>query len=201
MIAVFTAVDATRHMHEYSQEPGRRFEQIATANTSLFACFPAISRQGLFYQAMSGDGYVLRWLHDDRAEEIPADGDAFYPTALPDGSIDFELVSRGISRIMNFDPATRTTAPALIHVGVGEIDAAVSPDGKWVAFTSEKTGPMHLWLRNVGTGKEMLLAGGSCNSSWPAWEIDSQFVVFASDCGRAFGLPGLYRAQVSPSGR
>jgi hypothetical protein len=41
------------------------------------------------------------------------------------------------------------------------------------------------------------VAGGNCNSSLPAWELDSKAILFASDCGRAFGLPGLYRATIA----
>jgi Tol biopolymer transport system component len=40
------------------------------------------------------------------------------------------------------------------------------------------------------------LTGGNCNSSSPAWTLDSSSILFASDCGRAFGLPALYRAPV-----
>jgi hypothetical protein len=42
----------------------------------------------------------------------------------------------------------------------------------------------------------MLLTGGNCNSSSPAWALDSESILFASDCGRAFGLPALYRARL-----
>jgi hypothetical protein len=51
-------------------------------------------------------------------------------------------------------------------------------------------------LRDLSHGEEMRLTGGNCNSSSPAWELDSKSIVFASDCGRAFGLPALYRPEV-----
>jgi hypothetical protein len=53
-----------------------------------------------------------------------------------------------------------------------------------------------LWLEETASGKSKELAGGSCNNNSPAWELDSSEVIFASDCGRAFGLPALYRAPV-----
>jgi hypothetical protein len=194
VIAIFSFVDAAKHMRQYNDEPERRFEQIAPQSASLFSSFPAISRYGLFYQSMGKDRYVLQWQHDDRIQQISPDGHAFRPIALPDGSIAFELVAHGTSRMMRFDPVTGTISP--ISVPLPQSQSAVSPDGKWFAFTSERTGAKHLWLRNVSTGKEIFLAGGNCNSSWPAWEPNSQLLIFASDCGRAFGLPALYRAQV-----
>jgi Tol biopolymer transport system component len=199
-IAIFSFVDAANHMRQYNDEPGRRFEQFASRSASLFSSFPAISRYGLFYQSMGKDRYVLQWQHDDRIQQISPDGHAFRPVALPDGSIDFELVAHGRSQMMRFDPITGTTAPISVSLPATETESAVSPDGRWVAFTSERTGPKHLWLRNVSTGREIFLAGGNCNSLWPAWEADSQSLIFASDCGRAFGLPQLYRAQVSVEG-
>ena len=74
--------------------------------------------------------------------------------------------------------------------------AAVSPNGKWMAIESAQDGPTHIWLRDLSTGRERRLTGGDCNSSLPAWELDSKALLFASDCQRAFGLPALYRARL-----
>jgi Glycosyltransferase family 87/WD40-like Beta Propeller Repeat len=199
-VAVIALIDAAVHMRQFNEEPARHFEQVATGDESLFSSFPAISRFGLFYQSMGRRQYVLRWLTANRVEEISSDGHALRPVALPDGSIDFELVAHGTSRRMQFDPATRKITPSVGSVPMVEADSASSPDGKWIAFTSERTGTKHLWLRDVSTGQETLLAGGKCDSSWPAWQLDSRAVVFASDCGRAYGLPALYRAPVAVAG-
>jgi Glycosyltransferase family 87/WD40-like Beta Propeller Repeat len=199
-IGIFSFVDATKHMRQYNAEPGRRFAQIAPRSASLFSSFPTITRYGLFYQSMGKGRYVLQWQHGDSIEEISSDGHAFLPSALTDGSVGFELVARGSSQMMRFDPVTRRIAPISVAPPAARSESAISPDGKWVAFTSDRSGPKHLWLRDVSTGREIFLAGGNCNSSWPAWELDSRSIVFASDCGRAFGLPRLYRAQVPVTG-
>ena len=34
-----------------------------------------------------------------------------------------------------------------------ETQAAISPDGRFIAFLSDRDGPMHLWLNQVGTGR------------------------------------------------
>jgi Tol biopolymer transport system component len=77
-----------------------------------------------------------------------------------------------------------------------EPESKVSPDGKWEAFTGAFGGSKQIWLRDIATGKAKQLTAGSCNSAAPAWELDSSSVVFASDCGRAYGLPSLYRARI-----
>lgn len=75
--------------------------------------------------------------------------------------------------------------------------SAVSPDGRWMAYESAQDGPVHIWLRDLTSGQERRLTGGNCNSSSPAWELDSKAILFASDCERAFGLPALYRAPLT----
>lgn len=197
MILLAALVDMKLQLASYKKEPGQIYERVATEQDSIFSSFPAITPAGLFYQSMGADRYVLRWLHDGRNETLSFDGQRFRPSVgRPDGSIYFELVAHGSSTMMLFDPARRTAVPSHTPVPVQNTDSAVSPDGRWVAFASDKTGTEQVWLRNVETGSERVLTGGKCNSSSPAWELDSRAIVFASDCGRALGLPSLYRALV-----
>jgi Tol biopolymer transport system component len=73
----------------------------------------------------------------------------------------------------------------------------VSPDRKWRVRVRETATSEQLWLEDTASGEAKELAGGSCNNHSPAWELDSSAVIFASDCGRAYGLPALYRAPVN----
>ena len=190
--------DARRQMLAYEQEPGQRFERVVVEVGAVFSGFPAVSRAGLFYQSMRPPRYALSWLHDNRVEQLPFAGHALRPAApAADGPTYFELVAQGRSQIMQFDPSTRRTVPTLLPTLPVVTDSAMSPDGSWVAFARNDTHESkQLWLRNVASRNEERLTGGNCNSSSPAWELDSRAVVFASDCGRAFGLPALYRAPV-----
>jgi hypothetical protein len=197
-IVVLAALfDANRHMASYANEPGQRLERIAVEKGELFASNPAISPFGLFYQTMGRDRYVLSWMHGDRIEKISFQGQMFNPFASDDGRIRFELVANGQSRMMEFNPLNHevaqlpSDAPAEM-----EGDAKVSPDGKWEAFAAELGGSKQIWVRDLATGKAEPLTGGRCNSIAPAWEMDSGSILFASDCGRAYGLPALYRAKI-----
>jgi Tol biopolymer transport system component len=105
-------------------------------------------------------------------------------------------VANRVSTMMEFDPSTRRTTLQAMPVPADSAVSVVSPNGKWVAFESAQSGPTQIWLRNLASGQESLLTGGHCNSSSPAWEADSKAILFASDCGRAFGLPALYRARL-----
>jgi Tol biopolymer transport system component len=195
--ALIAMVDARRHMLSYAGEPGQHFARVAAQQGAAFSSFPTISTAGLFYQSMGKDRYVLRWLHDHRNEELSFEGHALQPRLAPDGeSIYFELVANRTSTMMQFDPSTAKVAPLTMPVPTDSTASVVSPDGTWVAFESVKNGPTQIWLRNLSSGTERQLTGGNCNSTSLAWELDSKAIVFASDCGRAFGLPTLYRANI-----
>ena len=198
------ALDASREVKIHAQEPARRYPQVGSDARAMFSSFPAVSKFGLFYQCMgnfagaAAGRYVLCWWHDGLTERLAFPGQVFHPTAsASDGSIWFELVAGPSSTMTRFDPTTRTPAPGSVPPALRARGDAVSADGRWVAFTRGQAGARELWVRAVATGKAEKIAGGRCDNGEPAWELDSSAIVFASDCGRAYGLPALYRAPVA----
>jgi hypothetical protein len=117
--------------------------------------------------------------------------------SAPAGVIRFELVAYQTSTAMWLDPLTRSIAPVGFTPRVSASDSITSPDGRWTAHTETSGAAEHLWVKDLATGHDEELAGRNCNSGDPAWELDSSAVIFASDCGRALGLPALYRAPIS----
>lgn len=79
---------------------------------------------------------------------------------------------------------TLTKGPA----GAMNVEPAISPDGKKVAFSSDRTGRPMIWVMNVdGSGAERLTHAGRYNSS-PAWSPDGSKIVFASQDGGKFDI-------------
>ena len=113
VVAVISLFNARRQMRRYEDEPGRHFERVALRSGSLFASFPAVSRDGFFYQSMDHDRFVLRWLHGNQNEELSFEGQALQPRLAPNGSVDFELVANRSSMAMGFDPSTGDLSPDL----------------------------------------------------------------------------------------
>lgn len=195
-VIIIAAFDARRHLTLYRLEPTRHLERLAVDRGTHFSTYPVFTSAGLFYQAMVGHGYVLRWSHDGRMEEFSFGGLVFHPQAPSfAGPIYVELVKDGASTAMVFDPVTRQAvpvpAPPLMADG-----SVISPDGKWRAFESSQAGPRQIWLQDTVSGETRVALGGSCNNSSPAWE-DSDHLIFASDCDRGVGMPVLYRAKIS----
>ncbi len=199
-VTLIAAIDATRHQMSYRIEPGQRFQRIMPEQeprpilTSSFA----LSQAGIFCEAIADGRYALVWLHGNQSETLAFSGEAFHPTTFERGGpIYFELVTHATSTILAFDPATRTTHATAIASVPEAADSVVSPDGKWVAFEMAAGAWQQLWLRDAASGHAVLLAGGRCNNSSPAWQPDSRAVLFTSDCQRGTGLPALFRAEVS----
>jgi hypothetical protein len=197
LVALLAVADARRCMASYAKEPAQRLSRVAVEPGQFFAAFPAVNRDGVFFQMMGRDRYVLHWLHDNHIEELSFEGQALHPfTPVPNGPVWFELAAGGTSQMMRFDAASRKAFPGIPPSRTDSAELATSPDGKWVAFTSTLRGSKQIWIRNVATGEETRMTDGNCNSLSPAWELDSSAILFASDCGRALGLTALYRAPL-----
>jgi eukaryotic-like serine/threonine-protein kinase len=56
-------------------------------------------------------------------------------------------------------------------------DLAVSPDGRWLAFTATTGGRVQLWVRAFDVADARLLAGTD-GASYPFWSPDSRFIAF-----------------------
>ena len=70
----------------------------------------------------------------------------------------------------------------LIHEEpLGGADSAVSPDGKWLAFSSRRGGNVDLWMVEVETGKLKQLTDADSRDFEPTWHPDGTHLVFTSD--------------------
>jgi Glycosyltransferase family 87 len=199
-VALIASLDAQRHRVSYRSEPGRRFPRIMfnLAPKPLFVSSFAVSREGIFCQAIADSRFSLIWLHDNQSEKLTFKGEAFHPRAeAQKGLIYFELLTQGVSTTMAFDPVTRKASPVVGSANLPENSGSVvSPDGKWVAFEVKRAGSQEVWLRSSASDHSRLLGGGRCINASPIWDLDSKAVLFTSDCQRGIGLPALYRAAV-----
>jgi Tol biopolymer transport system component/imidazolonepropionase-like amidohydrolase len=69
----------------------------------------------------------------------------------------------------------------LTNDAASELDPAWSPDGGRLAFSSDRTGHMELWVRDLSTGVETQITKISRNVSGAAWSPDGNHVAFLID--------------------
>src|SRR5207247_1739414 len=63
-------------------------------------------------------------------------------------------------RLASENPLANATFTRLTNFEGAEHGAAVSPDGRWVAFRADREGPFDVWLDQVGTGRFLNLTQG-----------------------------------------
>jgi tricorn protease len=66
-----------------------------------------------------------------------------------------------------------------------------SPDGKWIAFSSDRAGNLDVFLIAAGGGTAKQLTNHSADDTVLGWSADSKAVVFSSNRGEDF-MPQLY---------
>jgi tricorn protease len=76
-----------------------------------------------------------------------------------------------------------------------DVYARFSPDGKWIAFSSDRNGNLDVFLMPAGGGTAKQLTTHSADDTVLGWSADSKSVLFSSNRGEDF-MPQLYLVSV-----
>jgi dipeptidyl aminopeptidase/acylaminoacyl peptidase len=169
-------------------------ENIQTRNRGAFdvAISPDGRQVAVTASAEAGRG-VFRVATETGAATLWIEGSS--PAWYPDGRA--IVVSRGgdLWRVGLDGVATRLTADSL-----DERAPTVSPDGRWVAFYSERSGFQDLWVVPAEGGPVRQLTRGAMPADdprfAPAWSPDSRTIAFVSNRADLWG-DNLWRVDVA----
>ncbi len=75
---------------------------------------------------------------------------------------------------------------------------AISPDGRWMAYSHMEDGVWNLWLMDRDTGATRRIADVPCNQVQSSWESDSKTLLYGTDCGRSLWFTAVARRSVLP---
>ena len=94
-----------------------------------------------------------------------------------------------------------------------ETDPSWSPDGRFVAYSSDQSGNFDIWVRSIGEGNSVQVTSSAAHDWQPNWSPDGLSLVFRSERegGGLFVVPALggserklcgfgYRPRWSPDG-
>lgn len=124
-----SAFSAYRRMASYHREPPQRFDRVAFEKDAIYSATPAVSSDGIVYESIGENRYLLKRWNQGRIESFAFDGQAFHPSVAKSGAtIYFELVSGGHSQIMAYDRETKTLRQ-VVSSGFEPTHPSVSPDG------------------------------------------------------------------------
>jgi len=117
---------------------------------------------------------------DSGTEEVLVEHDPqrpIHPTAWsPDGTriVSYTTAQRAD---LNVTVLAERKATPLLHAPYLEVFGQISPDGKWLAYASDETGRMELYVQSfpaLGTKQQVSTAGGS----FPRWRRDGRELFF-----------------------
>jgi Tol biopolymer transport system component len=75
---------------------------------------------------------------------------------------------------------------------------AISPDGRWLAYSHIQDGVWNLWLMDLTTGRTRRIGNVPCNEVQPSWESDAKTLLYGTDCGRSVWFTAVARRKALP---
>jgi tricorn protease len=78
-----------------------------------------------------------------------------------------------------------------------EVDPVVSPDGKYVAFASDRDGDFETYLANVFTGERQRVTDNEVDDRDPAWSAEGKWISYKSSHYASPTHSGIFSAKVA----
>jgi hypothetical protein len=162
---------------------------------------------------LSADSHSLAFVSDDHGRgrlrvRRAFQSDAASESALTPPSLNVYEASFVSDREYAFSAVEHGHAPQIYLSDVAHANAplalgesrypAISPDGRWMAYSRLDHGGWNLWLRDQGTGSTRRVSDVPCNQIEPAWEDDSKTLLYSTDCGRSLWFTAVARRRVIP---
>jgi Tol biopolymer transport system component/DNA-binding winged helix-turn-helix (wHTH) protein len=159
----------------------------------------AWSRGGnsILYSSFGGGLWELAITHPERAQRLPIGHDASDVTVSSSAQRLVYLQSSTNTNIWQLD-LQRSPAQAhkLIVSSARQESASISPDGRRIAFESDRSGPLEIWVCDSdGSNVLQLTYFGDITTGSPRWSPDGGLIAFDSRFG---GESNLY--TVDPAG-
>ncbi|WP_395373625.1 winged helix-turn-helix domain-containing protein [Marinicella sp. W31] len=140
------------------------------------------AKKSLFIKTHPKKGYTLIANVSEYSSHIPADSES-----KPHGAMPLRLLFISITLIMILwvlwyrlveDETDYYTATAITRGGGAEYEPSMSPDGKFLIYSSFENSVYNLYLKELSTGQNTLISDGQGNAGGGRWSFDGQKAVY-----------------------
>lgn len=163
--------------------------------------------------ALSADAQSLAFMRDDRGRGqlmlqqlantgsvearaiTPPELNVYEASLLSDSAYAFAASGRGGPPQIYLTDSAHTNS--LLPLGESRYPA-LSPDGRWLAYSHLQRGAWNLWIRDQISGATRRVGDVPCNEIQPSWESDSKTLLYSTDCGRSLWFTAIARRRVIP---
>ncbi len=113
--------------------------------------------------------------------------------ALPSGQPPLAFEEEGdIWVVIKMHPANLTPGTASYN----DVDPAVSPDGRRIAFASDRDGDFEIYLTRVSTGEVQQVTDNAVDDRSPVWSPDGQWISYHSPHYSSPTHSGIFSTKV-----
>jgi len=174
-------------------------EPVASQDGQFLAFLrPVKGRNSLWVRSIEATASETETRHAEEAHEIAGEKyDVHEAAFLPGHRLIFSSRRNGLFGLyLATQSGTTEKIEELKKPNCSARYPAISPDGRWMAFSCEQGGSAQIHVTDLDGNQESQLTSGDCNSIDPAWTADSKRLVYATDCGRGLGLTALAQLTV-----
>ena len=179
--------------------PGRGYQFVGDVDESGAPALPAVAASSLPVTPAPAAGLPAGWREPAAAPslDLPVRRGTSFRTAAVALAL-FMLAAVGYAIRANWKPEADLSSPAH-QIWQLTFDAGLqgepswSPDGRMVAFSSDRSGNQDIWIQSVDGGSPVQVTNSPAHDVQPDWSADGRFLVYRSE--RSGG--GLYVVPVS----
>jgi eukaryotic-like serine/threonine-protein kinase len=154
------------------------------------AMYPIWSADSRNVRWLQGDSAAARWHFMSRPVDLSgpatpfAKGVSAYDAGLPSwtgGPIPYSVTSaKGDNRDLWIMNADGTDPRPFLQTPSKEMEGAVSPSGKWIAYASDENGQLQVWVQPFPRGGARLLVSDG-PGAYPVWASDTRLVYLSGN--------------------
>jgi serine/threonine protein kinase/WD40 repeat protein len=179
---LMTAVDPVSNLQQIFQLSLSDGSKSRVTNDLFFYFGVSVDKEGKFVVASQRADEQRVWISDsaDRSAMQPLNAESSVARTVewtPEGRIVYDAYENNVSHIWRSD-ADGKNLEKLTEANADDLDPRISGDGRYIVFSSKRTGRVQLWRMDADGGNQTLLTDVNGVTQYPEFAADGQTVMF-----------------------